>query len=985
MTPINIRLKHIVLALLVAAPVAAQTTGRLSENGWYADDVRADGTGASIAGTNLISPTLTDAPESASMAANPMFNAEIASQIRFLPAPGTVPSGTFLGAVNLRIGPNAAGKSQISHRDTSPAGHATGMAAFGPGMMASYSWMGDGTPSVTAGLKIGVRTSEFGSTGVSSRTGENAWDKVLIYEPGNLNGSVSDGVWHTETIDFSTGKWWFFDRTIGAGTIGMPVTLDNMSTNATTYSGARTLQQVYNLITAPGAVVTSVQFGIGSGNANGDIYVNQLSTNFYRPGMVTRFGCDGYDQDFEVDDFGWNVFGMAFVSTRVMSGTNGVPSAGGLWHSEALRAATNWGGYGAVCGCSSNTCAAGRPFPANGYRTSIDIYLNVDGGWANNTRFDFSSAINSPAGMHRRDFIFNGGFYNAMDLTGPGAGTNRFIVAASNNSPGTPKLGVSPIAIGTTGWYTFVNEFYDAGAGVLACRFSIRDSNGFVLVEWVRSDPTDIIGSTVGANRYGWFPVNEFPFLGIDNASYASDASMGSLALSVADCQDDVDPSPGYQIAVELKMQDINHEATGFFAALAYDQLVLAYRGDLSSYTMTPFTLHIRPALQGDTGFLELDGSVGFSATPVTGDATLAVLIFNVLDECDPASPPITFNSMSAFASELSLRGDPVPTALIEASPFTLDDTAPVLSACPPNVMQSADGSLVNGCAGAVVTFAPPTAIDYCDPSPVVTCVPSSGSFFSTGMTIVTCSAVDVCGNESSCMFTVTVEPTNTFTLDVVLDGVSAPTSRCIHFAAMNCLSTDVVVSFTDHDMNVATPVRGTAMFTLPCGLYDGQSICVKDEQHTLWASTSLALAGATYVGTTPVSLLGGDTDNDGDVDINDVTLFLAQFGSLHQPGGCGWNGTRDADFSNNGAIGSEDYNFLTSTWLMTSACSCSVPFSGSVNGQVDALVQRVEVKKVTQQRADLNADGWIDVLDVEVLERRLKMSGDLSRRMRTR
>ncbi|HEV2689036.1 MAG TPA: hypothetical protein VGV35_10785, partial [Bryobacteraceae bacterium] len=35
---------------------------------------------------------------------------------------------------------------------------------------------------------------------------------------------------------------------------------------------------------------------------------------------------------------------------------------------------------------------------------------------------------------------------------------------------------------------------------------------------WTLSDPTDIIGSTVGGNRYGWFASQEFNFLAIDNS-----------------------------------------------------------------------------------------------------------------------------------------------------------------------------------------------------------------------------------------------------------------------------------------------------------------------------------------------------------------------------------------------------------------------------------------------------------------------------------
>jgi X-Pro dipeptidyl-peptidase len=49
------------------------------------------------------------------------------------------------------------------------------------------------------------------------------------------------------------------------------------------------------------------------------------------------------------------------------------------------------------------------------------------------------------------------------------------------------------------------------------------------------------------------------------------------------------------------------------------------------------------------------------------------------------------------------------------------------------------------------------TATDLVDPSPTVTCVPASGSFFATGDTLVTCTATDASGNSSSKSFNVHV------------------------------------------------------------------------------------------------------------------------------------------------------------------------------------------------------------------------------------
>lgn len=220
-----------------------------------------------------------------------------------------------------------------------------------------------------------------------------------------------------------------------------------------------------------------------------------------------------YSNDFEANTAGWNVFGGGYDAARVASGTNGIVSASGGFHAEssASGSAGDWGGY---------NFGAGNAVPTafQEYWTAIDIYLNVEGGWANDTRFDFSSAINNSGGTFLRDFIFNAGFYNNNDTTGPGAGTDRFVISASSNSqPGSayaknPARG--PIAITATGWYTFEDHFYD-NAGVLAVDMSIYDASHSLVNTWTLNT-TDLIGG-VGGNRYGWFDYNQFSTLAFDN------------------------------------------------------------------------------------------------------------------------------------------------------------------------------------------------------------------------------------------------------------------------------------------------------------------------------------------------------------------------------------------------------------------------------------------------------------------------------------
>jgi hypothetical protein len=226
---------------------------------------------------------------------------------------------------------------------------------------------------------------------------------------------------------------------------------------------------------------------------------------------ATGLAFAAYFQSFETDTFDWT------GANRVPTLTRGVPSKLGAFHAEDQNFSgntfTRWSGYS-------------KTFPVGGYTTTIDIYLDISPpymnvtGYANDTRFDWSSAINTPACGHRRDFVFNAGFYTDTDSTGAGP---RFVISASNNAgrgssfPKNP--GRMPYTVLVEGWYTFEHRFRDNGMGVLAVDLTLKNAAGVPLTMWTLSDPSDVIGSTVGGNRYGWFVTNEFPFLAFDNSA----------------------------------------------------------------------------------------------------------------------------------------------------------------------------------------------------------------------------------------------------------------------------------------------------------------------------------------------------------------------------------------------------------------------------------------------------------------------------------
>lgn len=228
-----------------------------------------------------------------------------------------------------------------------------------------------------------------------------------------------------------------------------------------------------------------------------------------------------YSQGFEVDGI-WAAPADSIV-TRVASGTNGITSNSGGFHGEATTNYTRWGGYNSV-------------FPSMGYTTSVDVYLDTSGGFPNDTRFAFSSAINDTTGAHRRDFVFSCGFYNDSVSYGTG---NRFVCSGSFNSPGNPRdVNRGPVIVTTTsGWFSLQHQFYDSGAGVLAVKMSVINSLGTTVGTWTLSDPLDVIGSTVGGNRYGWFSHNAFPFLAIDNSKRSNILPSNVLVVRPANTQ----------------------------------------------------------------------------------------------------------------------------------------------------------------------------------------------------------------------------------------------------------------------------------------------------------------------------------------------------------------------------------------------------------------------------------------------------------------
>jgi hypothetical protein len=223
------------------------------------------------------------------------------------------------------------------------------------------------------------------------------------------------------------------------------------------------------------------------------------------------------------------------------------------------------------------------------------------------------------------------------------------------------------------------------------------------------------------------------------------------------------------------------------------------------------------------------------------------------------------------------------------------------------------------------------------------------------------------------------------------LAGVTGPVNRCVRFLACNeteCAApVDVDVFFT------GTPALGTVTFDLEEG--DWTRLCAKDEQHALGAASNLILSQGTLYADSILVLQGGDTDNNDLVDIDDVTWLIATFGEYADGGTHPWDGARDADFSDDGFIGGEDYTFLAANWLQSGGFDCGCTRGAARDertlirdkqtpvGTPRTSTPAARLASWVVNKADLNADGIIDVKDVRDFEELHGLPAELSGEMR--
>jgi hypothetical protein len=238
------------------------------------------------------------------------------------------------------------------------------------------------------------------------------------------------------------------------------------------------------------------------------------------------------------------------------------------------------------------------------------------------------------------------------------------------------------------------------------------------------------------------------------------------------------------------------------------------------------------------------------------------------------------------------------------------------------------------GCT-AVVNFNLPSATDNCGGTPSVAAIPPSGSSFASGATPVTVTATDACGNTSTCVFTVTVQPDNELVVNVELGGgvvSTGPFTRAITFDLWNpTVSPTAPLYTTCETLTFTGGASGPVTLSVPCQATGYTCLTARDRLHTLRRTISpLPTSGVQYTAsfTGAKALISGNLNDDKFVDILDFGIYLIQ-DLTGVPGGadtaCGQVPPfRHDDVNGDGMVNSTDFSFIANNFLQVREANCN-------------------------------------------------------------
>ena len=368
--------------------------------------------------------------------------------------------------------------------------------------------------------------------------------------------------------------------------------------------------------------------------------------------------------------------------------------------------------------------------------------------------------------------------------------------------------------------------------------------------------------------------------------------------------------------------------------------------------------------------WFHVDGSAGtvawlVSSEPGASDSNFFGHVATLLVEASQFPPACGSQPQALFDSMVipnllgSGEGESAEPTLVNATPSIVDGTGPGFDV---PVEVNVPATSTDPCE-AVVELDVPVAEDDCSgPVPVVATRSDGlalGAPFPCGTTRVTWTATDGCGRRITQTTDVNVEtPTAALTVSYGQQfGAISDTTRCI------------TVRLGSFERRIEVELlggTGTATFAIPPGEFTCAT--VDDPLHTLVSRAVVSTDGGTVLvqATGPDALVGGDLNDDNLVNVVDWAIYVVRVGTpVSGPTDCA-TPPFHADITGNGEVEPIDGAFVTANFLRRGATPCGTAGSTqppSMRIRLDELAALIGPDAVL---ADLNRDGFVDLLDVE-------------------
>jgi hypothetical protein len=602
------------------------------------------------------------------------------------PVPGSLPAGGTVTGGGINSYSFAKGQTVVTYTATDNAGNVTSCAV-------TVTVTDNEAPTITCPAPVTV----------------GILDPRDPYATGTATGTDNCG---TVTITYNDNRAGLTGCN-ATGTIVRTFTATDASNNSLTCSVVITVQD----LTAP--VLSNCPTNI---TVNAAANSCAATVNYTDPTAIDQ----GYFQGFETASYvsggylnnpstDWNDSNSPL--TRVASGTDGITSKTGASHAvitstpappaNITGAFNRLGGYSTVFG--------------TGFRSSQDVYIDLTNPAvaANTYGWDLSTAVNDQMGNHRRDFIFH------ATTNGSGA----VLIGGNNNTNGAPATGlVNPYTVPSSGWYTCQWLFFNNN-GPLAVQMNLLNASGTIVWNTTLSDPSDLIATVVGGNRYMWFTFLAVNKLAIDNSELTRNANVVCAAASGTSF-----PVGTSTVTCTATDACMNNTSCTFSVTVVDNQ---------------------PPAIVCPT-------NITVNSTPPNCSAVVTYTAPIGTDNC--GSPVTTKTDMTGLSSGSTF---PVGTTVLQ---YTVTDAAMLTSACTfAVIVNDTEMPTITCPANASVGILDPrdpyatlwaTGTDNCMPVPTITYDDDRSGLAAcnaTGTILRTFTAKDASGNTRTCTQTITV------------------------------------------------------------------------------------------------------------------------------------------------------------------------------------------------------------------------------------